>query len=203
MTLTSEIERRTLPTEFEVRSAGDGKVVIEGYAYRFRARSQNLGGFKETILEGAGKEAIERDDVRALVNHDANLILGRNRAGTLRLSEDSEGLAYEIDADERQSYVRDLIISMERGDVSQSSFGFRALDEDWSLDEDDFPLRAVRSLALFDVSPVTYPAYLTSESKVSTRALAHAATLVPEKRALWIPDPPPLPNAVALHLLRG
>ncbi|WP_200209115.1 HK97 family phage prohead protease [Micromonospora coerulea] len=178
------IERRVLPSEVETRSAGEGRIVIAGYAYKFNARSQDLGGFKETILEGAGKDAIERDDIRALVNHDANLILGRNKAGTLRLAEDSTGLEYEIDADERQSYVRDLLISLERGDVTQSSFGFQVMPkgESWTRDEDDFPLRTIRAMSLFDVSPVTYPAYLSSESKVDKRAIDYAAALVSDVR---------------------
>ncbi|MEU8086330.1 HK97 family phage prohead protease [Micromonospora sp. NPDC049101] len=185
------IERRVLPSEVETRTAGEGRLIVAGYAYKFNARSQNLGGFKETILEGAGKDAIERDDIRALVNHDANLILGRNRAGTLRMSEDSTGLEYEIDVDERQSYARDLLISLERGDVTQSSFGFQVMPngEEWTRDEDDFPLRSIRSMTLFDVSPVTYPAYLSSESKVDKRAIDYAASLVAEVRqAVILPD---------------
>lgn len=202
--MTLEIERRYLPTEIEVRAKGDGKSVIEGYAYKFDARSQNLGGFRETILVGAGAESAGKDDVRALINHEASLILGRSASGTLRIAEDSTGLHYEIDADERQTYVRDLMISLERGDVTQSSFGFTALEDDWSLDETDTPLRSVRKLALFDVSPVTYPAYLASESKVSQRALRAAESLT-RAEAIVIPTVYALPidPRLALQALRG
>jgi hypothetical protein len=172
--VTLAIERRFLPTEFrhkiETRGGSD-RLIIEGYAYRFYARSQNLGGFVEQVLPGAGAEAAEKDDIRALFNHDANLILGRNTAGTLRLAEDSDGLPYEVEADMRQSYVADLAIALERGDVTGSSFGFRAIETDWSLTEDDFPLRSVVKMGLLDVSPVTYPAYLASSSGVGTRAV--------------------------------
>ncbi|MDG4826026.1 HK97 family phage prohead protease [Asanoa sp. WMMD1127] len=186
----AEIERRVFLSEVEVRSAGENRHTIVGYAYRFNARSQNLGGFKETILEGAGAESVKADDIRALMNHDPNLILGRNRAETLRVAEDSNGLHYEIDADERISYVRDLLIALERGDVSQSSFGFQVnpQGEAWTRDEDDFPLRSVSSLRLFDVSPVTYPAYLTSDSQVAKRALDMAASFGSE---LWTPPAAP------------
>lgn len=173
--MTTSIERRYVPTEFRSRvekRGGSDRLVIEGYAYRFHKRSQNLGGFVEQILPGAGAEAAESDDIRALFNHDASLILGRNVAGTLRLAEDSEGLPYEIDADMRQSYVADLAIAMERGDVNQSSFGFSALDTDWSLTEDEFPLRSISKMALFDVSPVTYPAYTSSSSGLGKRAVS-------------------------------
>lgn len=168
--MTTQIERRFVPTEFESRVKGDS-LIIEGYAYRFHKRSQNLGGFVEQILPGAGKDAAENDDIRALFNHDASLILGRNRSGTLRLGEDSEGLPYEITADIRQSYVQDLAIALERGDVNQSSFGFSAVDTDWGLTEDEFPLRSIVKMGLFDVSPVTFPAYTSSSSGLGQRAI--------------------------------
>lgn len=199
------IERRVMLSEVETRSTGENQRVIVGYAYKFGARSQNLGGFREQVLEGAGAESLGLDDIRALKNHDPNLILGRNRADTLHLEEDSTGLLYEIHADERQSYVRDLMISIERGDVTQSSFGFRVLPDGdtWTYDESDFPLRSISKMQLFDVSPVTYPAYTSSEASISQRCLDMAASFTEKRGELYIPDPEPLPNRVALHLLRG
>lgn len=205
--MTAVLERRVFLSEVETRTAGEGRRIIVGYAYKFNERSQNLGGFREQILPGAGKDSIGSDDIRALTNHDANLILGRNRAGTLRMAEDSTGLEYEIDADERQSYVSDLLISLERGDVNQSSFGFMVNrdGEKWSMDEDDTPLRSVSSMRLFDVSPVTYPAYLNSESSVSQRAIDYAAMFRDEVRGVWVPEPDvyPVDPRLALHILRG
>lgn len=163
-----------MPTDFdfkvEKREGGD-RLLIEGYAYKFLMRSQNLGGFVEQIKPGAGAEAAESDDIRALFNHDKSLILGRSASGTLRAAEDSEGLPYEIDADMRQSYVRDLAIAMERGDVTGSSFGMKVTEDSWSLTEDDFPLRSVERMGLFDISPVTFPAYLSSTSGLGKRAV--------------------------------
>ncbi|MGV9815462.1 HK97 family phage prohead protease [Streptomyces cellulosae] len=160
-----------MPTEFEVRSEG-GAFNFYGYALKWDMRSQNLGGFRERVALGATSESIERDDIRALFNHDPNLILGRNRSGTLRLSEDSTGLHYEVDMPDT-TYARDLATAMERGDVSQSSFGFKvSTDGDsWTEDDDGFPLRTLTRIALFDVSPVTYPAYNDSTSGVGSRAL--------------------------------
>lgn len=166
----TNFERRFVNTDFETREK-DGRLIIEGYAYRFHMRSQNLGGFVEQVLPGAGTEAVDNDDIRALFNHDSSLILGRNTSGTLRLGEDSEGLLYEIDADMRQSYVQDLAIALERGDVSQSSFGMKVIEQDWSLTEDDFPLRSISKMGLFDVSPVTFPAYTSSSSGLGKRAV--------------------------------
>ncbi|MFC4067988.1 HK97 family phage prohead protease [Actinoplanes subglobosus] len=161
------IERRTFASDVEHRSAGLNRRLIIGYAYKFRSLSRLMGGFREQILEGAGAESIRRDDIRALLNHDANFVLGRNTAGTLKLAEDSTGLHYEIQADERISYVSDLLIALERGDITHSSFGFRvnAGGQEWAKHEDGFtPLRSINSLTILDVSPVTYPAYLSSES---------------------------------------
>lgn len=166
------LERRSVPTEFEVRSEGDA-FQFYGYALKWDARSQNLGGFRERVAMGATADSIGRDDIRALFNHDPNLVLGRNRSGTLRLSEDSEGLHYEVDMPDT-SYARDLATAMERGDVSQSSFGFKVAGpdgQDFAEDEDGFPLRTLNKISLFDVSPVTYPAYTDSTSGVGSRAL--------------------------------
>lgn len=184
------MERRILSAEVTTRSTGENRRTIVGYAYTFGARSEDLGGFRETIANGAGRESIGRDDVRALVNHDANLILGRNRAGTLKLSEDSTGLHYEIVADERQSYVQDLLISLERGDVTQSSFGFQVPPDGDNLiqDSDGGTLRVVREMRLFDVSPVTFPAYASSQSMVSKRALDRAAAFAAANRPQLLPD---------------
>jgi uncharacterized protein len=163
------MERRTLPTEFEVRQEGS-QTIFEGYALKWRKMSQDLGGFREEVAEGATTETIRDDDIRALFNHDPNLILGRNRAGTLRLAEDTMGLHYQVVPSEA-TYARDLIIAMERGDVTQSSFGFRVVRQSWSENVDtDELLRTLESISLFDVSPVTYPAYLDSTSGVGTRA---------------------------------
>lgn len=173
----SNFERRFFATEFEVRSEGNS-LTLEGYALKWDARSKNLGGFKERVAEGATTKTIGESDIRALFNHDPNMILGRNKAGTLDLSVDSTGTHYRIQGDRRQSYVNDLAIAMERGDVTQSSFGFRVVGpegQDWTEDEDGYPLRTLREIQLFDVSPVTYPAYEDSTSGLGKRALESLA----------------------------
>lgn len=176
-------ERRAMPTEFEVRArkSGDG-VVIEGHGAVFNRTSQNLGGFVEQVHPDAFKRTLGNDpDVRALVNHDPSLLLGRTRSGTLRLSTDSTGLFYEIDLPDTQ-VARDLRISMERRDIDQSSFAFFVNADEWSQTEDGFPLRTLTAVSLHngDVSPVTYPAYEAADSGVAGRAyksLAEARSL--------------------------
>ncbi|PCI51428.1 MAG: HK97 family phage prohead protease [Alphaproteobacteria bacterium] len=156
-------------------AATDGKaVLLVGTAAVFNTPTDIGGFFREQISPGAFTAAIQNDDVRALIDHNSSLILGRNRAGTLRLSEDDRGLQVEIDPPDT-SYANDLLVSMKRGDITQMSFGFRALKETWD-DEQDPPLRTIVKAELFDVSPVTFPAY--AETQISVRAFQHAGEIL-------------------------
>lgn len=165
-----EFERRFVKRE--VRAAGEGADRrIIGYAAVFNALSENLGGFREMIMPGAFKRTLLEADVRAVFNHDPNLILGRSKAGTLLLEEDEVGLRYEVIAPDTQ-YARDLLISLDRGDVDQSSFQFRTVEESWlhPTETEPLPIRVLRDVDLFDVSPVTFPAY--PQTMVSARDMA-------------------------------
>jgi HK97 family phage prohead protease len=159
-----DLERRFFALEgLTVETRGEGKgAVIRGHAAVFNQLSEDLGGFREQIAPGAFATAIDgSDDVRALFNHDANYILGRNRSKTLRMKEDSRGLAIEIDAPDTQT-IRDLVLApIERGDVSQMSFGFtvRPNGQDWAKDDEGRVVRTLKALRTFDVSPVVFPAY--------------------------------------------
>jgi uncharacterized protein len=171
------IERRYAPTEFEVRQQPTGSAVITGHAAVFNRYSRNLGGFMEQIDPAAFDKTLSDDpDVRALINHDPTHLLGRTRSGTLRLSKDNIGLHYEVDVPDR-SDARDLLVSMERGDITQSSFAFFMVDDEWGQTDSEFPLRTVTSASLHngDVSPVTYPAYEDADSGVADRALKSLA----------------------------
>lgn len=162
------IERRFFTTEIRMEEV-DGQRHIIGYAAMFNQLSEDLGGFREMIEEGAFSSALERpDDVRGLFNHNANMILGRNVSGTLNLRQDEIGLRYDILVPDTQ-YARDLLISMERGDVNQSSFGFRVITDRWEQLE-EYHLRTLRDLKLFDVSPVTFPAYPVTSAEARARA---------------------------------
>ena len=160
-------ERRISSAKFEIRMGtnGNGKK-IAGYATKFTpAMSEDLGGFREQIDPHAFDACLAANpDVRALFNHSADHILGRTTAGTLRLSADRIGLQYEIDPPDT-NLARDLMVSMERGDVTQSSFGFICLDDKWA-DGAQGIIRTVLKAELFDVSPVTFPAYPDATSGV-------------------------------------
>ena len=171
----------------EQRGENGTDPVIVGHAAVFNQLSPNLGGFREKIAPGAFAEAITQDDVRALFNHDANYILGRNKAGTLSLKEDATGLAVEIMPPDT-TFARDLMVSMKRGDITQMSFAFgvKPDGQDWGEDADGTIIRTLKNLRLYDVSPVVYPAY--PQTDVAVRAFEewqaeHAAPVAPV--SLW------------------
>lgn len=170
-TISYEIRYLT-DSKFEARAEGNS-FKIAGYAAVFNTRSQNLGGFVEEVMPGCFTKTLQEADIRALWNHNADHVLGRNKSDTLRLSQDSRGLHYEVDLPDTQ-VARDLYESISRGDVTQSSFGFAAIEDDFMADEEAGLLRQLREVQLFDVSPVTYPAYL--DASIGKRAMERLAT---------------------------
>jgi hypothetical protein len=161
------IERRNFNLS-ELRAITDDKGLrkITGYAAVFNSPT-DIGWFMEKIEPGAFGASIWQDDIRALWNHDSNFVLGRNKSGSLMLVEDLHGLKIEIDPPDPQ-WARDLMISMERGDVSQMSFGFTTLTDRWEM-QDGKETRTLEKVKLFDVSPVTFPAY--PDTEVGLRSL--------------------------------
>lgn len=154
------IETRSLGRPLSIADSQSALPKIHGYAAVFNQPSEDMGGFREIVLPGAFAEAIRADDVRALVNHDENLVLGRTSARTLRLVEDQRGLYVEITPPDTQ-YARDLIAAMRRGDVTQMSFAFTfdARGRAWAKLSGGL-VRSLRKVErLFDVSVVTMPAF--------------------------------------------
>lgn len=175
------MERRILPINAEVRAAGDGKpAMISGYAARFNELSVVLYGmFRERIAPGAFTETLASDDIRSLWNHNADYVLGRNKNGTLRLREDDTGLFMEVDPPDTQA-GRDALISVARGDVSQQSFMFDVQPDgdDWYEDAEGQIIRTLKRVRLYEVSPVTFPAYpQTSAEARDENKLAELPTL--------------------------
>lgn len=182
------IERRIFDTSLELRQLAEGETrKIAGSAALFNSRSEKLGWFYERIEPGAFDDVLQ-DDVRALFNHDPNLILGRTKSGTLRIAANEFGLVYEIDPPDTQ-VGRDLLTSIERGDVSQSSFAFQVAKDRWEMDGDD-EVRVIEKInRLYDVSPVTYPAYPdTSVAKRSLEEWKEAHKPEPEEQPDTLQD---------------
>lgn len=165
------IERRTYE-QIEIRAdkASDGSLRLIGHAAVFNKKSEEIFGFREIVLPGAFRNSLKKDDIRALWNHDPSFILGRNKAGTLRLKEDDVGLRTEIDLPDTQ-FARDLHQSVKRGDVDQMSFGFLTISDNWRK-EDKITIRELVEVELFDVSPVTFPAY--PQTDISARSFYEA-----------------------------
>lgn len=166
-------ERRTAAAKIETRAADGGGWRFEGHAAVFDSLSEDLGmgllgSFRETIKRGFFKESIKRDDIRMLHNHDSNLVLARNTAGTLDLGEEPRGLKSIVPEMPDTSYARDLRISLDRRDISQMSFGFRMGDgseEEWHEDKDGNVTRTLWKVGeTFDVSTVTFPAYTQTDA---------------------------------------
>jgi len=166
----------------EERADGMGPK-ITGYAAVFDKWSEDLGGFREKIRAGAFKKAIGKSDVRGLFNHDSNYVLGRQSNGTLTIKEDKNGLWMEIDPPDTQ-IIRDLVLApIKRGDIKEQSFAFVIAEggDEWKNLHGEKPNEPVtRTITevdeLFDVSPVTYPAY--PDTSVALRSMDKAKETV-------------------------
>ena len=173
-----DFERRTYPTgDVELRKAGDDDDEtnggLTGRVTPFDVLSRDLGGFREKIAPGAFEKALDRSDVRGLFNHNPDNILGRTKAGTLRLEESDKGLEYEIDLPDTQ-IARDVAANVKARNITGNSFSFIVERDEWDYSDKKMAIRTVLEVReLFDVGPVTYPAY-NRGTKVSTRSLEMA-----------------------------
>jgi len=169
----SDFETRVMNIrDFEIR-AGEGEgegPKITGYAAVFNEVSEEMWGFREKIAPGAFDDVLE-DDVRATFNHDSNYILGRSTAGTLKIKQDDVGLGVEIDPPET-SWVKDLLVTMQRKDVNQMSFAFRVAEDgqEWLVTDEGEWLRTITKFSeLADVSVVAFPAFPQTNAEVRAR----------------------------------
>jgi uncharacterized protein len=162
-------ESRIVNTKFEIKAEGEEeKQKMVGYAAIFDDPAPETWGFIEKVAPGAFSDAIKESDTRALINHDPNKVLGRTKSGTLQLKEDKKGLFYEIDPPDT-TFANDLMVSMQRGDIDQSSFQFIVDKEEWD-ETGDIPVRTIVHVSeLRDVSPVTFPWYPTTESGLRSK----------------------------------
>jgi len=160
---STDMEKRVINMEFRQLDNND----VEGSAALFNVLSEDLGGFREQIAPGAFTDVMG-DDVRALMNHDPNLILGRTTSNTLSINQTDDGLMYRY-SDPDTTYSNDLRKSMKRGDVTQSSFAFSVAEDSWDEVDGDTIRTILKFKRLYDVSPVTYPAY--PDTTVATRSM--------------------------------
>lgn len=154
----------------QLRARDDGPGTLFGYALKYNRYSQNLGGFVEQVSPGAvDKSLADSLRVMARYNHDDAFLLGTTDGGTLRLESDGTGMLFDLDLPDTVA-GRDVGTLAKRGDVHSSSFAFYALEDEWSLTEQGFPLRTLRAIQLVDVAPVNSPAYLDTSAAVRSLA---------------------------------
>lgn len=158
-------QMRTSASQFSTREDGEG-LYIEGYFSVFNSNYEIWPGATESIAPGAFSNTLS-DDVRALINHDTTLVLGRNKAGTLELREDAHGLWGKITINPNDSDAMNLYERVKRGDVDQCSFGFDIVNEETDFREDCSIHWTIREVKLYEVSCCTFPAY--EDTSISAR----------------------------------
>ncbi len=164
-----ERQYRSIQTQFKIKRAEnsqDGKF-IEGYFSLYGIKTELWQGAFEVIEPGAFDRAVAEDDVRALINHDTTLVLGRTKASTLELRSDNTGLWGRIHINENDTEAMNLYYRVERGDVDQCSFGFNIIREETEWLEDGSVTWHIKEIKLFEVSPCTFPQY--KETSISAR----------------------------------
>ena len=164
--------RSGIPAEIRADESG---LRVEGYAAVFNEETDIGGYFRERIEPGAFKDAIGRDDVVFLINHEG-LPLARTRSGTLTLTEDDRGLKIETTLDAEDPDVKSIAGKMKRGDLDKMSFAFFPEVQEWD-ESGDMPLRTIKKASLYDVSIVTTPAYEGTE--IALRSMRAARGMVP------------------------
>lgn len=156
---------RTINGEFKTRD-DSGNLAIEGYFAVFDSIYQIAPGLSESIAPGAFDKTLS-GDIRALINHDTTLVLGRTKANTLQLKTDAHGLWGHIDINPNDSDAMNLYNRVQRGDVDQCSFGFDIVNEETEFREDGSIHWTIKEVELYEVSPCTFPAY--EETNIAAR----------------------------------
>lgn len=175
-----QMQMRIATSQFKTREDGED-LYIEGYFSVFNSNYELWKGATESIAQGAFSEALG-DDIRALVDHETRLVLGRNKAGTLELREDSHGLWGKVRINPNDSDAMNLYERVKRGDVDQCSFGFDILDEETEFRENGEIHWTIKKVKLYEVSVCTFPAY--TETSVSARKKDYD-DIVKRKNDVW------------------
>ena len=182
---------RSIETGFQTREA-EGGPIIEGYFAVFNSDYEIWPGAIEQVAPGAFTSALG-GDIRALADHDTRIVLGRTTAGTLELREDDRGLYGSIKINPEDQEAMNLYHRVQRGDVTQCSFGFDIVAEDYEHRPDGSDLWIIRDVVLYEVSVVTFPAYAETSvqarkddiNTIRSRQLAARKSALKERIAKW------------------
>lgn len=158
-------QMRSVDAQFTTREDSEN-LSIEGYFAVFNSNYDMGYGMSESIAPGAFDETIS-DDVRALINHDTTLVLGRTAAHTLELRQDEHGLWGRITINPKDSDAMNLYERVKRGDVNQCSFGFDINEEETEFRDNGDVHWTIKSVKLYEVSCCTFPAY--EETSIAAR----------------------------------
>lgn len=173
-------QMRCTMSEFKTQD-DEGKLWIEGYFAVFDKIYELWPGVTESVAPGAFSKTLG-GDIRALIDHESRLVLGRCKAGTLTLTEDAQGLWGRIEINQNDADAMNLYSRVKRGDVDQCSFGFAIMDEEPVHGNGDSVHWNIKEVELFEVSVVTFPAY--EETSVSARKKDYE-TICKRKAAAW------------------
>lgn len=173
-------QMRTASTEFATRD-DNGALAIEGYFAVFNSNYEIAPGLSESIAPGAFDNTLS-GDIRALINHDTTLVLGRTKANTLQLRTDNHGLWGHIDINPNDTDAMNLYNRVQRGDVDQCSFGFDIISEETDFREDGSIHWTIKEVELYEVSPCTFPAY--EETNIAART-KERDELIKRKNEAW------------------
>lgn len=173
---------RTVPTQFSTREDGDGSMHIVGYFAVFNSNYEIAPGMTESVAPGAFSRSLAANDIRALINHDTTLVIGRTKAGTLTLREDEHGLWGDILVNPKDQDAVNAYERVKRGDVDQCSFGFDPVSEETETRADGSVHWTLRDVELYEVSICTFPAY--AETNIQARS-AQREDLRARKLIAW------------------
>lgn len=166
MERTTMRQTRDIPATFQTRDDENGKKYIEGYFAVFNSNYEIAQGMSESIAPGAFSNTIS-GDIRALVNHDTTLVIGRTKAHTLELREDERGLWGKVEINPNDSDAMNLYERVNRGDVDGCSIGFDIVNEETDFRDDGSIHWTIREVTLYEVSACTFPAY--EQTNISAR----------------------------------
>jgi len=180
-----EVEKRSFgAADVEVRVENGKPSRIVGYAAKFGVRSEPIMGmFRETIAKGAFAKNLPGADVRFLVGHDTNMVLGRTKSGTLSIREDEIGLRFDLTLP-NTTLANDVVEQVNRRDLDGMSFGFRKIKDSWGEDEQGFAIRTLDEVSIFEVSLTAFPAYQQTEVALRDLDIYRRAKAHPRRTAL-------------------
>lgn len=150
-------------TDFEVRKAKDSdERYLEGYFIRYNEETELYDNIYEEVTREAVENSIKDRDIKCLFNHDTAIVLGRTGNNTLELKSDEKGLYGKVLINQEDTQARDILARIDRGDINACSFGFSINDEEVINREDGSTKFILKDIDLYEVSPVTFPAYPTT-----------------------------------------